>query len=377
MDSKQDEQGRFYVDTILRDVIEGVVIRVMPDGTLREYNTRPVLNLSSEREEYNTQKPIGLIELLIDIASNKDSIVADFFVGSGTTAKAATRQNRKFIAGDIGINSIQTSRDGVAKLGADLDLLKIKDGIRLFRNPAQTQAKVFSLIDGFSPRTQLGLGEFWDGGIAKGSEFIPVKFIPIHDRLTKESLAVLLEEIYALQDVKDSLNTVKLIYAHRDPDITQAYIDKEIRDAAKTTIKVELTSLDELLGAKRDMLFMPDSAEIEVKQKNNGCIATIKRFFSPYLKAKIDEFNAKKVKKDGQEPVRVKISESGLELIEAVQFDTTLKKAGVWTSNLELEDKAGVKDQIKGIYELPVKKFKIKIRNIAGDEIVLDSNSLA
>jgi len=63
-----------------------------------------------------------------------------------------------------------------------------------------------------------------------------------------------------------------------------------------------------------------------------------------------------------------------LELIEAVQFDTTLKKTekDVWTSNLDLEDKAGIKEKIKGVYILPINKFKIKIRSIAGDEIILE-----
>ena len=73
---------------------------------------------------------------------------------------------------------------------------------------------------------------------------------------------------------------------------------------------------------------------------------------------------------------KLKISESGLELIEAVQFDTTLRNDGVWTSNIELEDKAGVKDKIKAIYQVPVKKFRMKIRNIAGDEIVINSDEL-
>lgn len=38
--------------------------------------------------------------------------------------------------------------------------------------------------------------------------------------------------------------------------------------------------------------------------------------------------------------------------------------------------KAGVKDTIKAIYELPVKKIEMKIRNIAGDEIIIDSEKL-
>ena len=58
-----------------------------------------------------------------------------------------------------------------------------------------------------------------------------------------------------------------------------------------------------------------------------------------------------------------------------MQFDTTLKR-NVWTSDLDLEDKAGIKEKIKGTYRLTTDKFRIKIRNIAGDEIIIDSNNL-
>ena len=55
-------------------------------------------------------------------------------------------------------------------------------------------------------------------------------------------------------------------------------------------------------------------------------------------------------------------------------FDTALDK--VWKSNGELEDKAGIKEKIKGTYLLNTDKFKIKIRNIAGDEIIINSGDL-
>lgn len=349
----------------------------------------PVNPQARERLDYPTQKPEELLKMIIEVSSDPGMIIADFFVGSGTTAKVANDLGRRFVSCDIGINAVQTTRDRLAADGAEFDILKILDGVRLFRNPAQTTAKIFSLIDGFKTRAELGLGKFWDGGIVddKGN-YVPVKFIPIHDRLTKELLDVLLEEIYQLQDVAGSLAKVKVIYAHKDPKIDQSYVNKQIREAGKTTVEVELISLDELLGERSDKLFMPDSAEIKVMGTKEGCKVEIKSFFSPYLKVKIDEFNSKKVKKGEQvsfddekekpqvskKPVR--ISENGLELIEAVQFDTTLRKDGVWVSNTGLENKAGVKDKIKAIYELPVKKFKIKIRNIAGDEIVIGSEEL-
>lgn len=369
-----EEKKMWYHNSVCRDVWEDIY----PIGT------EPG---NSERTDYATQKPEALLKRIIEASSDEGMIVADFFIGSGTTAKVASDLGRKFVACDIGVNAIQNTRDRLVKARAELNILKVKDGVRLFRNPAQTTTKIFSLIDGFQTRIKLDLSEFWDGGIAnKSGQYIPVKFVGIDKRLTKELLDNVLEEIYQLQDSSSDVVKAQLIYAYKDDEINQSYINKQISNAGKTTIKLELINLDELLASKRDLLYMPDSADIELSKEKDGYKVTIKRFFSPYLKTKIDDYNNKKVKKtkqttidEEQEPEqpekKVTISDTGLELIEAVQFDTTLKK-NIWTSNLELEDKAGVKEKIKGEYILPTSKFLMKIRNIAGDEIIIDSSEL-
>lgn len=345
----------------------------------------PIVNpMAKERLNYNTQKPGALLTRIIETSSEKGMIVADFFAGSGTTPKVANDLSRRFIACDIGINAIQTTRDRLAKAEAEFDILKIKDGVRLFRNPAQTTAKIFSLIDGFKNRIELELGEFWDGGIVgKKGTYVPIKFIGIDKKLTKELVDVILEEIYQLEDTGNETEAVKLIYAHKDLEIDQSYVNNEIRRAGKSNINVQLISLDELLDQKADVLFTPDNADVEVTKEGDRYKVEIKHFFSSYLKNKIDEFNAKKVNKLTQETSDgnpIQISETGLELIEAVQFDTTLNKDengnNVWTSNLSLEDKAGIKKKIKGVYYLPTNKFNMKIRNIAGDEIIIYSKDL-
>ena len=333
---------------------------------------------STERVWYPTQKPEDLINMFIKASSSNGMIVADFFCGSGTTAKVAHDLKRKFIACDIGINAIQTTRDRLVKVGTSFDIIKINDGLRLFRNPAQTTAKIFSIIDGFKTRVDLGLNEFWDGGIAqaKGS-YTPVKFTGIHDKLAKELLDVYLEEIYKLEDTTNNASEVIIIYAHKDIEIDQKYINKQINKTAKTELKVHLVSLDSLLGEKREALFTPDNAGIKITKQGNKYKVEIKKFFSPYLKNKIDDYNAKKTKKGTLKQDLSKaviISENGLELIEAVQFDTTLTK--IWKSNQGLEDKAGIKEKIRGTYLLDTDKFKIKIRNIAGDEIIINSGDI-
>lgn len=57
---------------------------------------------SKERVNYATQKPEKLLERIILTSSNENSIVADFFAGSGTMGIVAEKLNRKWIMADKG-----------------------------------------------------------------------------------------------------------------------------------------------------------------------------------------------------------------------------------------------------------------------------------
>ncbi|MCX6162736.1 MAG: site-specific DNA-methyltransferase, partial [Ignavibacteriae bacterium] len=93
----------------------------------------PYINsMANERQDYATQKPETLLERIIKSSSNENMIVADFFGGSGVCAKVANDLNHNFIHVDIGINSIQTTRDRLLSAGAEFDIYEIKDGINLF-----------------------------------------------------------------------------------------------------------------------------------------------------------------------------------------------------------------------------------------------------
>jgi len=70
----------------------------------------PVVSWSKERVGYDTQKPEGLLERIINLASDPDDLVADFFAGSGTTAVVAERLGRRWIACDLGRFAIHTTR---------------------------------------------------------------------------------------------------------------------------------------------------------------------------------------------------------------------------------------------------------------------------
>lgn len=64
----------------------------------------PDINIGSSGEKcnYGTQKPEKLLELLLKASTTENSIVADFFGGSGTTAAVAEKLGRRWITSDIG-----------------------------------------------------------------------------------------------------------------------------------------------------------------------------------------------------------------------------------------------------------------------------------
>lgn len=58
--------------------------------------------IAKERTGYDTQKPEKLLERIIKASSNENSIVADFFAGSGTTGAVAEKLGRRWIVSDMG-----------------------------------------------------------------------------------------------------------------------------------------------------------------------------------------------------------------------------------------------------------------------------------
>jgi adenine-specific DNA-methyltransferase len=80
----------------------------------------PINNVAKEGTGYATQKPEALLERLITACSTSDSIVADFFIGSGTTLAVAERLGRKWIGCDLGRFAIHTTRKRLINVQRDL-----------------------------------------------------------------------------------------------------------------------------------------------------------------------------------------------------------------------------------------------------------------
>jgi adenine-specific DNA-methyltransferase len=62
----------------------------------------PVNPIAAESINYGTQKPEALLDRIIKASTDENSIVADFFGGSGTTAAVAEKLGRRWITSDLG-----------------------------------------------------------------------------------------------------------------------------------------------------------------------------------------------------------------------------------------------------------------------------------
>ena len=364
----------------------------------------PVNSQAEERVEYATQKPIVLLERIINASSNEGMLVADFFGGSGVTAKAAHKLGRRFIHADIGINSIQVTRDKLVEMGAGFTRLEINDGINLFRNPQQTNDKLLELT-GVSRNTQLD--SFWAGSINDSTvgmvpvylpDFLPGKHPMLDDAFLSQ---LVFGKLGALPDgirkvivyYVDSIPKEKrelYIHEHKLHNIEVEFLDlKPKLDMVVVSDEADYT-LQEVLPEGQMFpvwqLTMNSFVSDRVLQKINAVNETR---YAQYLKKLKDyrdhiEDNQKKGKK---EPTftRIDISDEGLETIEWLSLDCEEADINApWHSTVEVKiDKTGnvirngkktntLWDGTIQTDDNSRKPLRLKLRNICGDETVFN-----
>ena len=331
---------------------------------------------ASERIDYATQKPESLLERIINASSNSGMLVADFFGGSGVTAAVAHKLGRRFIHCDIGINSIQTARDRLKTDGAEFDVLEVKDGVQLYRNPVQTMDKIKSLIPGL--HSEESLDSFWAGAISDSRlGTVPVYIPNLMDSTSKLLDTVLINRVIhqAIPELDASVKKVILYYI----DISGlTEIQKFIAEDDSTSVEIELRDLKNVL----DDVVIGDYAEFHTEQTAegffDGCTVTIDRFVSDRVLGKIMEYNNKARLNAKKTFKPIEISEEGLELIEFLSVDCTAVE-GEWHSDSEIKiDKLGyvirngnkTKEFWDGCIRVDQQPLRLKIRNICGDETV-------
>ncbi len=341
------------------------------------WQIKSVFNMSNEYTSYPTQKPEKLLERIILASTNQDMIVADFFGGSGVTAAVANKLDRRFIHSDVGINSIQTTRDRLVSDKAKFGVFEVKDGISLFRNPVQTMEKLRNLIPGLV--SDPNLSDFWAGKISDSKiGDIPV-YVPNLLNSSEKILDIvtIIRMLYQhLPELNSSVKKVILYYVDLLDEVEiRKYLDSEI----SISQEIELRDMKDILidVVSNDHL---EYHLTNVKQdQNEYTVIEIDRFISDSVIRKIDDFNNKSILNDKRNSFSpILISDEGLELIELISADSTFSE-GVWNSDTEiLIDKKGYVTQngnkLNTLWDGKIicKKMpkRIKIRNICGDETI-------
>ena len=376
---QMDREGRIHI-TKTGGIRSKVYLDELPGMPAQALWTdiNPINSQAREKEDYATQKPVALLERIIKASSNEGMLVADFFGGSGVTAAVAGKLGRRFIHCDIGLNSIQTARDRLKADGTQFQVLEIKDGVQLYRNPVQTMDKIKSLIPGL--KNEDSLDSFWEGAITDSRlGTIPVYVPNLMDSSSKLLDVVTMNRIIhqAIPDLDSSIKKVIVYYI----DITsEEEIRKFIAQDDSTDVEIELRDLKAVL----DGVVIGDWAQFHIEERTDDLFGryavAVDAFVSDRVLQKIDEFNQKaRLNATAKKPFKpIEISDTGLELIEYLSLDCTAAQ-GEWYSDSEIKiDKNGfvirngekTKDFWDGTIRSEGKPLRLKIRNICGDETV-------
>ena len=162
-----DAEGRIYKRSKIPQVKR--YLDEMPGQAVADLWTdiAPINSQAKERLGYPTQKPLSLLERIIEASSNRGDLVLDPFCGCGTAVEAAERLRRNWAGIDISSFAIDLIRDkrlkriGVmaATRGIPYDLVSARK--LSIESPFNFESWAIARIPGFAPNTK----QVADGGI--------------------------------------------------------------------------------------------------------------------------------------------------------------------------------------------------------------------
>lgn len=168
----------------------------------------PYLNpKAKERVGYPTQKPIILLEKIIELVSDEGDIILDPFCGSGTTLVAAKFLNRKFYG-------IDSSRDAVNLSSNRLDSMirtesnLLKKGKEAYKNLQQFQLDILKQMNAIPVQRNNGIDGFL-------SEYVDERPVSVKIQKDNETLSDAYEKLKK-SSMKKNCSYMVLVRTHAD-----------------------------------------------------------------------------------------------------------------------------------------------------------------
>ncbi len=378
-----DEQGRRYrlrykdgrsdpkeeSDDTYRQYLDEV------EGTLpRDWFVMPFVNqAANERTDFPTQKPEALLERIIKASSNEGDLVADFFVGSGTTPAVAQKLGRRWIACDINLGAIQTTTKRLNQIISEQQKKKDKNfkglyafkvlnvnDYDVFKNEIEAKEIVMEMY-GVEPIKR----SYFDGVLDNNF----TKVMPLNRVLNKMDIRTTLKEIeknISTFSVKKKSKSGEPVY-EEGVLIIASGVELDVADFLKkenkSGIKVEVR---DILTDKKNLIFKKKpEAKIAVKAKDKKLSIELKEFYSPILMRKLELENGKVLRKERQAKVA-----DFKQIIDSVAIDVDYNGK---LFNAEVMDLPTKKELIKTkyIWEYPKKgkyTVAVKIVDVLGEE---------
>jgi len=320
----------------------------------RDWFVMDYLNvMSTERENYPTQKPEELLKKIILASSNEGDIVFDCFMGSGTTQSVAMKLGRRFIGADINLGAIQTTTKRLITASNDLDNTKYTgfeiynvNNYDFFRNPVEAKELI---IDA------LGIQKFDSSTVYDGElDGWMVKIMPTNRIATKADLEELKANLpyHTFEKRKEEnpngvVEKIKIICMGHEADL-KASLEQEL-----SSYNLEIEIVD-ILRDKKDLQFKRE-ADANVVKEDNQII--IKEFYPMNLLQKLS------MQKESVEDWR--------QLVESIYIDWNYDGQTMRPTICDIPAKD---ELVSGIYKIPASagKIKIKITDLLSESLELE-----
>ena len=322
------------------------------------WQIKGVFNMGSEYCNYPTQKPEALIERILTASTDKDDIVFDCFMGSGTTQAVAMKLGRRFIGADINLGAIQTTTKRLINVARDLNS-QIDGGDKytgfevynvnnydLFRNPVEARELILQALEVQPFETS----NVYDG--EKDGRMI--KVMPVNRIATKADLQGLIANLpyksfekQKEQDPSAVVLKLTLVCMGHEPDLAAA-LKQEL-----SAYKVDIDVVD-ILHDRADLQFKRDS-EADIIIENGELV--IRNFYPLNLMQKLS------LDKETVEEWR--------QLVESVMIDFNFDGAVMQPACIDIPEKNGM---VKGRYKIPQDAgvIRVKITDVLSESLEVE-----
>ena len=309
-----------------------------------------------KRVGYPTEKPMKLLERIIEAATDPGDLVADFFMGSGVTQMCAMRMGRRFIGADINLGAIQTATKRLLSAAAELKHGKEKNytGLEIynvnhyefFRNPVEARELLIEALE-IQP---FPYGGIWDGEL----DGRMVKLMPVNRIATKADLEDLKAHLpYKTYEKRKEENPsqpverITIVCMGHEPGLEAAFV----QDLSEYKLDIRIV---DILRDKTE-LQLKREAEAEVAVEDGRLV--IRAFYPLNLMQKL--------------ALEREYVEDWRQLVESVMIDWNYDGAVMQPAVTDIPEKNGL---VSGIYEIPEDygTIKVKITDLLSESLEVE-----